>query len=175
MKTSTTSQRLQEIMAEKGLRQIDLLKLVQPYCEKYGIRINKSNISQYVNGTNEPQQDKLFALCVALDVSEGWLMGHDVPRKRPSDAERFANFADAYNSSHPDLLTINERRHIEAYRKLTDELRKRVDTLTDALLAAQEAEQDLLLAAHARTDTPTDKADVDHDISVVKQMDAETK
>ena len=44
--------------------------------------MNKSDISQYCSGKTEPNQDKLFILGIALDVSEAWLMGYDVPMKR---------------------------------------------------------------------------------------------
>ena len=47
--------------------------------------MNKSDISQYVSGLVEPGQEKLFILGKALNVSEVWLMGYDVPRQRTED------------------------------------------------------------------------------------------
>lgn len=82
MKTENTSIRLKKIMGERNLRQVDILKMVEPYCERYGIKMNKSDISQYVSGKNEPGQDKLVMLGMALQVCEAWLMGYDVPMMR---------------------------------------------------------------------------------------------
>lgn len=79
MKISTTSERLKEYMAKYNLRQVDILEKTKPYCEKFGVKMNKSDLSQYVSGKNEPGQDKLVLLAKALHVSEPWLMGYDVP------------------------------------------------------------------------------------------------
>ena len=82
MKKENTATRLKEIMETMGLRQVDILRLALPYCEKYNVKMNKSDISQYCSGKTEPNQDKLFVLGVALNVDEAWLMGYDVPMKR---------------------------------------------------------------------------------------------
>lgn len=83
MEKTTTSKRLQEILRERGLRQVDLLALVAPIARYYGVEINKVYIHNYVSGKTLPKQDKLYCLAKALDVSEAWLMGYDVPRTRP--------------------------------------------------------------------------------------------
>lgn len=82
MKKATTSDRLREIMESRGLRQVDILDMVKPYCEQYGVRLGKNDLSQYVNGKVEPRQEKLTVLGLALGVSEAWLMGYDVPEGR---------------------------------------------------------------------------------------------
>ena len=82
MKKITTSNRLKEIMRIHNLRQVDILEMTKPYCEKYNIKMNKSDISQYVSGSVEPGQEKLSVLGMALNVSEVWLMGYDVPMER---------------------------------------------------------------------------------------------
>ena len=82
MKNYNTSTRLKEIMSERNLRQVDLLELVKPFCQKYNIKINKSDISQYISGKVKPGQEKLSMLGMALDVNETWLMGYDVPKER---------------------------------------------------------------------------------------------
>lgn len=73
------SVRLKEIMNIRGFRQIDVLNLSIPYCEQYNIKMNKSDISQYCAGKNEPTPKKLFILSCVLNVNEKWLMGFDVP------------------------------------------------------------------------------------------------
>lgn len=91
MKVSNTATRLIEIMNSRGIKQVDILSLAKPYCEKYGVRLGRNDISQYVNGKVEPGQEKLTILGMALDVSEAWLMGYDVPISRldspPSSTE----------------------------------------------------------------------------------------
>lgn len=82
MNRDSTSSRLKAIMYQRNLKQVDILEMVQPYCKKYDIKMNKSHISQYVSGKVEPSQDKLVILGMALNVSEAWLMGFDVPRER---------------------------------------------------------------------------------------------
>lgn len=74
---SSTAERLQRIMSERGLKQVDILELCKPLCEKYGVRLNKNDLSQYVNGKVIPKQDKLAILSEALHVNEPWLMGYD--------------------------------------------------------------------------------------------------
>lgn len=82
MKISNTAERLLNIMQENNLRQIDILKMCAPYCKKYNIKLGRNDLSQYVNGKVEPGQEKLSILSMALNVSEAWLMGYDVPQSR---------------------------------------------------------------------------------------------
>lgn len=82
MNKVTTSDRLKQIMQERSLKQVDILELCKPFCEKYGIALKKNNLSQYISGVNTPGQDRLSILGMALNVSEVWLMGFDVPMKR---------------------------------------------------------------------------------------------
>lgn len=44
--------------------------------------IGKSAINHYKTGRYEPKQDGVYLLAQALDVSEAWLMGYDVPMAR---------------------------------------------------------------------------------------------
>ena len=74
--------RLKEIMSERNLRQIDIIEKCQPYCQKYGIKMGRNDLSQYLSGKFQPKQAKLTVLALALNVSEAWLMGYDVPRSR---------------------------------------------------------------------------------------------
>ena len=85
MKQSCTADRLRDIMTSRNLRQVDILRMCQPYCAKHGVKMNKSDISQYLSGKAEPSQDKLIVLGMALGVQESWLMGFDVPeiKKEP--------------------------------------------------------------------------------------------
>lgn len=86
MKITNTSSRLKSLMLERNLRQVDILSAAKPFCARYGIKLEKSDLSQYVNGKVEPGQDKLTVLALALDVSEAWLMGYDVSASRSETA-----------------------------------------------------------------------------------------
>lgn len=78
----STASRLRQIMEEKKLRQVDILKLALPICAEYDVKMNKSDISQYVSGKVEPSQEKLVVLGMALNVTESWLMGFNVSSER---------------------------------------------------------------------------------------------
>lgn len=78
----TTSERLKLIMDAKQIRQIDILNAAKPFCQKYGVKLERNDLSQYVSGKVLPGQDKLTILGLALNVSEAWLMGFDVPMER---------------------------------------------------------------------------------------------
>lgn len=83
----TTADRLKEIMRDRNLKQKDVLEMAKPICITYRLKLNSSDLSQYVNGKVEPGQTKLFALAKALDVNEAWLMGYDVPMEREDSTE----------------------------------------------------------------------------------------
>ena len=85
MKKESTSSRLKLIMKERQLLQVDILEKCKPFCQKFDVKLGRNDLSQYVNGKVEPGQDKLTVLGMALNVSEAWLMGFDVPMKRYSD------------------------------------------------------------------------------------------
>ena len=86
-KMTTTSQRIKEIMDERGYTQKDILDLCLPYEKKYDITVSKSNLSQYLSGRSVPNQWKLTVLASALHVDEGWRMGLDVPRNGKDNKE----------------------------------------------------------------------------------------
>lgn len=72
-----TSQRLKQVMEERGLRQVDILEMSKPYQREFDIKLGKSALSQYISGKTVPDQDKLVLLSKTLGVSEAWLMGYD--------------------------------------------------------------------------------------------------
>lgn len=72
-KIETTSKRLQEAMRITKLKQADLSRLTG---------LSKGGISNYVLGRYEPKSDIINKLAIALNVSEMWLWGYDVPMER---------------------------------------------------------------------------------------------
>ena len=97
-------------MSDRNLRQIDILELCKPYCQKYQIKLGRNDLSQYVSGKVEPGQRKLTILGLALNVSEAWLMGFDVPMERDSYNKQWdkeaAQFSDSINSFYMELNSL---------------------------------------------------------------------
>lgn len=98
----TTGTRLKEIMRERNIKQVDILRLCEPFCKKYDVKLEKNDLSQYVNDKAQPKQDKLSILGMALKVSEVWLMGYDVPKDNIEELER------KMVKARLDYLTIDE-------------------------------------------------------------------
>lgn len=74
-----TSQRLKYLMSERNLKQVDILNLSKPYQNEFGIKLSKSTLSQYVNGVQSPDQNRIYLLAKTFKVSEAWIMGYNVP------------------------------------------------------------------------------------------------
>ncbi|MDD5794610.1 MAG: aminotransferase class I/II-fold pyridoxal phosphate-dependent enzyme [Clostridiales bacterium] len=71
MADSVFSNRLKEAMNKKGMKQVDLLKAAN----KQGVKLGKSQISQYVSGKAIPRENIGSFLANTLNVSEQWLYG----------------------------------------------------------------------------------------------------
>ena len=104
MKSSGTADRLRDLMSTRGLKQVDIVNLCRPYCEQYGVKMNKSDISQYLAGKAEPSQDKLIVLGMALGVQESWLMGFDVPAERGIETKKEPAIADGLSDTKQELV-----------------------------------------------------------------------
>ena len=72
-KTATFAQRLREGLDLRGMKQIEL-------ATRSGI--SKYSISHYLKGDWEGKPDAVYEPARALNVSEAWLMGYDVPAER---------------------------------------------------------------------------------------------
>lgn len=73
VRMATFSKRLRTAIDMRGISQTELAK-------KTGI--SKSSISHYLKGDWEGKQDAVYALALALNVSEAWLMGFDAKMER---------------------------------------------------------------------------------------------
>jgi repressor LexA len=78
----STGERLKQIMSERHLRQTDIIKMCEPLCKQFKVRLGKNDLSQYISGKVEPRQNKLYVLAYTLNVNEAWLMGYDVSPER---------------------------------------------------------------------------------------------
>ncbi len=155
MKKENTSARLQQLMKERNLKQVDILEAARPYCEKYGVKLGRNDLSQYVSGKVEPGQKKLSILGMTLNVNEAWLMGYDVLMERIDEEllqkqkESRKLFAQKWN------IQYFEKKMLESFSPLSDENKKKAIDYTENLLKIQnlDNEQSIALeAAHERTD-----------------------
>ena len=71
--------RLKEALDIRGMRAVDL-------AEKTGVP--KSALSFYLAGKSKPKADRLYLIAQALNISEAWLLGYDVPMQRSPESKR---------------------------------------------------------------------------------------
>lgn len=121
MKTETTAIRLRKLLSSKNMKQIDVLRRAQPFCEKYKIKLTKSDLSQYISGKVEPGQDKLTILGLALNVNEAWLMGYDVPMTKDSTSPQSLDSLDQELISSLERLTEDQKRLLLAQIRILEE------------------------------------------------------
>lgn len=125
MERSSTSKRLRQIMSERNLRQVDILEKSKPFQKQLGVKMGRSALSQYVTGKSKPDDQKLYLLSKTLNVSEAWLMGYDVEKKRIPDSER-----NSISNEQPEILPI--------YNKLEKPRQEKVLDFANAQLNEQE-------------------------------------
>lgn len=75
-KTDTCSNRIAQALSLKGMKPADLCRIAN---------VPKSSLSLYLSGAYEPKQNRVHDIAVALNVSEAWLMGYDVPMERSTE------------------------------------------------------------------------------------------
>ena len=73
MVTKSFSERLNEVMKDKHIKQIDIIRAA----EEKGIKLGKSHISQYVNGKSVPRDNILSFLAEFFNVDKLWLSGEN--------------------------------------------------------------------------------------------------
>lgn len=73
MAENVFTRRLLQAMEREQMKQVDLLRLA----EKEGIKLGKSQISQYVSGKTIPRDNILQFLAAALHCEAAWLKGED--------------------------------------------------------------------------------------------------
>lgn len=76
-KTGEFSERLKAILDLRGMTQSELAQVSG---------VSKSSISRYISGAWKGKQDTVYSLAHALNISEAWLMGYDVPMERQQPA-----------------------------------------------------------------------------------------
>ena len=103
-RTASCADRIKTALSIRGMKQSDLCRLT---------KIPKSALSQYISGAYDPKQDRIYLISRALNVSEAWLMGLDVPMERAKES-----------STAVQKLTVEEQMWLELYHKLSSETRE---------------------------------------------------
>lgn len=115
--------RLREALDKRNMRPVDLM-------EKTGVP--KSALSFYLAGKSKPKADRLYIIAQALDVSETWLLGYDVPMGRTDDQKKNDQLAklvvrlradEAFYNTVVALAELDAGQH-EAIRQLVATLKK---------------------------------------------------
>lgn len=78
-KLESIATRLRKAMDAKGKKQADLMRETG---------LDRGAISSYLSGKYEPKQKAIYKLSQALDVSEAWLLGYEVPMERSLESKR---------------------------------------------------------------------------------------
>lgn len=71
--------RLREALSVRGMKAIELSEKAD---------IPKGAISYYLSGKSQPKADRLYYIGIALNVSEAWLLGYDVPMERTTEQKK---------------------------------------------------------------------------------------
>ena len=118
-KTSSTSERLKEAMRVRQLKQADLARITG---------LAKGGISNYVTGRYEPKSDVISKLAKALNCSEMWLWGYDVPMERQ----------DKKTPTEEPKLSEGEKIMLDLFRRVPNEQQQLVLQMIRAALGSQE-------------------------------------
>ena len=78
-RVSRLQDRLREALEVRAMKAIEL-------SEKTGIP--KGAISYYLSGKSQPKADRLNQISVALEISEAWLLGYDIPMDRTPEQKK---------------------------------------------------------------------------------------
>lgn len=118
-RVATCADRIRVALTIKGMRQSDLCRLT---------KIPKSALSQYLSGAFEPKQDRIYLMSKALNVSEAWLMGLDVPMERQ-----------VKNASPEEpKLTEGEEMLLDLFRRIPEDKKELVLRMIRVALGNQE-------------------------------------
>lgn len=113
MKKENCANRLKQALQLRDMKQAELSRITG---------ISKPSIHQYVTGEHEPKQNPTYLMAKALNVSEAWLMGFDVPIDRIESIKT--------------VVTREEKDIIDLYEKLDAEDRINLKNYLNAVLLA---------------------------------------
>ena len=118
-RVETCAKRIAEALQIRNMKQYELCKLA---------KVPKSSLSLYLSGAYEPKQDRLYDMAKALNVSEAWLMGYDVPMDREAKN----------NSPEEPKLTEGELLLLDLFRRVPEDKQQLVLQMIRVALGTQE-------------------------------------
>lgn len=120
-KVSTISERLQIAMDKRKIKQIDLARVAD---------VNQGALSRYLKGSYEPKSATIYKLALALDVSDMWLEGYDVPMERSQKQKKIDFKNNLYKKIAQDMDLLKT---ISQYYNLPEEKQKTIRDLVDQM------------------------------------------
>lgn len=120
-KIDTLSQRLRIALHQAGITQAELGRITG---------INTAAISRYLKGTYAPKSTALYKLALALDVSDMWLEGYDVPMERSQKQKEIDFKNNLYKKIAQDMDLLKT---ISQYYNLPEEKQKTIRDLVDQM------------------------------------------
>ncbi len=114
MKTDTFANRLQKAMNLNNIKPVDLSK---------STGIDKSSISSYLSGRYRASDENKQILAKALEVSDAWLEGYDVPINNEFANETYDEMEILYKK-YKNILTEDD---IETMKFLIEKRKREID------------------------------------------------
>lgn len=116
-RSSSTAERMKIALKQSNMKQVELSRLTG---------IDKGSISNYLYGKYEPKSDAINKMATALNVSEMWLWGYDVPMEREKTS--------------PDklALTEGEKMLLDLFRRIPEAEQPMLLRMIRAALGSQE-------------------------------------
>lgn len=134
----TKGERIKNVREKTGYSQIELADKIQ---------VSKQTMYKYENDiiTNIPS-DKIEEIAKWCQTTPSFLMGWDDDEEFQTLKANRKQFAEKWN------IQFYEKKMFNAFSKLSDNNKKKSIEYTDHLLAGQRMEEEVLNAAHERTD-----------------------
>lgn len=127
MEQEEMKNRIAEALRIRNMKQVEL-------AEKTGL--SKASINSWLRQRWQPKQPAVLAMAKALDVSEMWLAGYDVPMERPAEQKKADTLTDALlfmrNDSDVSAAVIRMGND-EKFKKLVVDITKLNDVSIDTI------------------------------------------
>ena len=158
---------------------ISILEINQTeFCNRTGIQ--KSALSNYLNGTRIPRQDQLKKIADTFHISASWLMGYDVPMTSSlnssiddSNEVLPADYAIKY-SSLDDLGKSAVHNTIDFEFMRSERMREEASQVLDNISSIDDAKQIIKEGSAAFPGKTTDSGLI-HTANVIKQYQKKKK
>ena len=122
MKTSNSNKRIMTLLNELNISKTD-------FCKATGL--NKSALSNYLNGDRTPRQDQLDKIANTYNINPAWLMGYDVPMHEENNKHGSIDKDNILDTGdRKEALAIEQAKKLyEYYQNASPSVQKAVDLL----------------------------------------------